>query len=218
MKCLEHIPLLFLFSMLFVLGSVQAQTYNDSLVQFTGLVLDGSDERLLPIALTNISVRGKSRGTYTDFDGFFSIVVQKGDLVEFTAIGYRSVEFAIPDTLRDDRYSLVQLMTQDTINLPETVVFPWPSKDHFRLEFLAMDVTSDLEERAAENLAEKTLEELRYSVPSDGNEHADYYLRQQARSNYYIGQTPPMNIFNPIAWKKFFDAWKRGDFKKKDEN
>jgi len=24
-----------------------------------------------------------------------------------------------------------------------------------------------------------------------------------------------MNIFNPIAWKGFFDAWKRGDFKKK---
>lgn len=189
-----------------------------NLVQFTGLVLDGSDERLLPVPLTNISIKDKKRGTYTDFDGFFSLVVEKGDEVLFSAVGYKDVRYIIPDTLQDDRYSLVQLMTQDTINLPETVVFPWPSKEHFRLEFLAMDVTSDLEDIAAENLAEKTLEEIRYSVPSDGNENADYYLRQQAKSNYYIGQTPPMNIFNPIAWKQFFDAWKRGDFKKKDKD
>jgi hypothetical protein len=56
---------------------------------------------------------------------------------------------------------------------------------------------------------------MRNSVPYDGRENADYYLRQQASSYYYIGQTPPMQIFSPIAWKEFFDAWKRGDFKKK---
>jgi len=41
-------------------------------------------------------------------------------------------------------------------------------------------------------------------------------MRKQASNYYYYGQRPPMNIFNPIAWKKFFDAWKKGDFKKKD--
>ena len=49
---------------------------------------------------------------------------------------------------------------------------------------------------------------MRSEVRADGNENADYYLRQQARKNYYIGQTPPMNIFSPIAWKQFFDTWK----------
>ena len=29
------------------------------------------------------------------------------------------------------------------------------------------------------------------------------------------GQVPPQNIFNPIAWANFIDAWKRGDFRKK---
>jgi hypothetical protein len=55
-------------------------------------------------------------------------------------------------------------------------------------------------------------------VRYDGNESADFYLRQQARENYYIGQQPPMNIFNPIAWKKFFDSWKNGDYKRKENN
>jgi hypothetical protein len=197
------------------LGGLSAQR-DTNLVQFSGLVLDGSNEQLQPVSYTNILVRDKGRGTYSDFDGFFSLVVQKGDVIVFSALGYQTVEFRIPSDLKDNRYSLVQLMTQDTINLPETVVFPWPNRDHFKLEFLAMDVTPELQELAARNVANEALEEMRSEVATDGRENANYYLRKQSREYYYIGQKPPMNIFSPIAWKKFFDAWKRGDFKKKD--
>ncbi len=193
------------------------QTDQKELVQFSGLVLDGSDEQLYPVPYTNILVKEKNRGTYTDFKGFFSIVVEKGDVIVFSAIGYKTVEYTIPEDLEDERYSIVQLMTQDIINLPETVIFPWPSREHFKLEFLAMDVTPELQRRAAENLANETLRRMRNDVRVDGNENADYYLRQQAREFYYIGQQPPMNIFNPVAWKQFFDSWKNGDFKKKDD-
>ena len=208
---------LFLVSALFLLsfGRLSAQTPDSSLVQFSGMVLDGSNEQLFPVPYANILVKDQQRGTYSDLQGFFSIVVEKGDVIVFSAVGYQTVEFKIPQTLEDDRYSLVQLMTQDTINLPETVVFPWPNKDHFKLEFLAMDVTPELQERAARNLANESLRQMRNEVPKDGTENGSYYLRQQAREYYYIGQRPPMNIFNPIDWKKFFDSWKNGDFKKK---
>lgn len=208
-----------LFLGLLLCGPLAAQrvVQDSNLVQFSGMVLDGTTSELIPVPYTNISVKGKGRGTYTDFSGFFSIVVEKGDVMEFTAVGYKSVEFKIPTDLKDDRYSLVQLMSQDAINLPETVVFPWPSKEHFKLEFLAMDVTSEMEERALKNVANDALAQMRYTVPSVGAEHANYYLRQQARSYYYIGQQPPMNIYNPVAWKQFFDAWKNGDFKRKDK-
>ena len=164
---------------------------------------------------TNILVKNKGRGTYSDFQGFFSIVVAMGDTIVFSAVGYTTVEFEIPTDLEENRYSLVQLMTQDAINLPETVVFPWPSRDHFKLEFLAMDVSSELQARATENLANETLERMRSEVRKDGRENANYYLRQQSRDYYHIGQQAPMNIFNPVAWKKFFDSWKNGDFKNK---
>lgn len=206
------------FSTIIVLLMVvtsQAQQ-NKNLVQFSGMVLDGSTNELYPVPYTNILVKDKGRGTYSDFKGFFSIVVEKGDVIVFSAIGYKTVEYQIPTDLDDDRYSLVQLMTQDAINLPETVVFPWPSRDHFKLEFLAMDVTPELQRRAAENLAKESLERASAGVPRDGRENANFYLRQQAREYYYIGQQPPMNIFNPVAWSKFFQAWKNGDFKKKD--
>lgn len=205
-----------LLAVLFVTFSAQAQEKNN-LVQFSGMVLDGTDKELLPIPYANILVVGKGRGTYSEFNGFFSLVVEKGDTIRFSAIGYETVNFAIKDTLSDDRYSLVQLMTRDDVNLPEAIVFPWPSREHFKLEFLAMDVTSELQKRAAVNVAEDALARMRNEVRTDGNENADYYLRQQSKKSYYIGQTPPMNIFSPIAWKQFFDAWKAGDFKKKDE-
>lgn len=206
------------FLLLTFASKMMAQTEKEDLIQFSGMVLDGSDEQLFPVPYTNILVKEKNRGTYSDFKGFFSIVVEKGDVIMFSAVGYKTVEFKIPTDLEDDRYSIVQLMTQDTINLPETVVFPWPSREHFKLEFLAMDVTPELQERAMKNLANETLERMRNEVITDGNENADYYLRQQSREFYYIGQQPPMNIFNPVAWKKFFDAWKRGDYKKDKDN
>ncbi len=193
------------------------QIRDTSLVQFSGIVLDGSTEQLYPVPYTNILVKDKNRGTYSDLKGFFSIVVQKGDIVIFSAIGYKDVHFRIPYDLKEDRYSLVQLMTQDTINLPETVVFPWPSRTHFKQEFLAMDVTPELQERAAANMANDVLRRMRNDVPRDPAETAGYYLRQQSNQYYSIGQAPPMNIFNAAAWKRFFDAWKRGDFKKKQE-
>ena len=204
---------------LFLIGAVTVNAQKkEDLVQFTGLVIDGTDDQLIPVPYANILVKEKNRGTYTDLKGFFSVVVEKGDVIQFSSVGYNTVEYEVPLDMVGDRKSIVQLMTQDTFNLPETVVFPWPSREHFRLEFLAMDVTPELQSRAKENLAQEVLEKQRNIVSYDGNENADFYLRQQARENYYIGQQPPMNIFNPVAWKKFFESWKNGDFKRQGEN
>ena len=194
----------------------QRATAADSLIQFSGLVLDGATDELLPIPFTNVYAEKETRrGTSSDFQGFFTLVVEKGETIVFSSIGYRDVKFVVPDSLTDNRYSIVQLMTQDTINLPETVVFPWPSKEHFKIEFLAMDVTHELQRRASENIAQNILEERRNSVVADGNESADFYLRQQANNYYHYGQFQPMKIFDPIAWGKFFKSWKDGDYKKK---
>ena len=197
-------------------GNLKDQ-YGEPLVQFSGMVLDGTTSQLRSVPYATVLIKSDGRGTYANLDGFFSIVAHKGDTIQFSALGYRDAEYVIPADLEDDKYSMVQLMTQDAVNLPETVVFPWPSRDHFKLEFLAMDVTDELQIRASENLSADKLERLQETVPRTGAENASYYLRQQSRQTYYTGQRPPMNIFSPVAWKQFFDGWKRGDFKKKDK-
>ena len=208
-----------LITVLFVLSTLSVWSQDQSkLVQFSGLVLTEENDELVPLPFVNIAIVGSQRGTYSNLDGFFTIVGSKGDSVNFSAIGFKPVTYVIPDTLQTNRYSVYQLMTKDTILLPETVIYPWPSREHFRLEFLAMDITDELESIANENLAEKALKEMREQLPADGNENADYYLRQQASAQYYSGQIRPMNILNPMAWKRFFDAWKRGDFKSKKDD
>jgi len=212
---------LFLFFALAFAGSLFSQTEKDPphLIQFSGMLLTEVDGQLTPVPYASVFLPGRSRGTYADYRGFFTMVVERGDQIRFNCLGFQPVTITIPDTLTQERYSIVQLMSQDAYLLPETVIFPWPSREHFKIEFLKMDVTPELQRYAVENLANDYLAEARKNdqiVPYSGRESANFYLRQQAREYVYIGQTPPMNIFSPIAWAQFFKAWENGDFKKKD--
>ena len=190
--------------------------YDTTIVQFSGIILTDIGGELIPVPFATVAIEDEGRGTYANYKGFFSLVARKGDKVTFSAIGFRQKSFVIPDTINSNRFSMVQLLSGDTINLPETVIFPWPDRDNFNQEFLAMDVTTDLAEKAKENIAEERLAAVRQNTKMDGRENADYYLRQQSKAFYHIGQTPPMNIFNPMAWNEFFNAWKSGQFKNKN--
>ena len=215
---LRRLPLFLLAAAASLSLAAQDGPAEEDLVQLSGLVLDGSQDELAAVPYATIAVQGEGRGTYSDFSGFFSIVVRELDTIRFSAVGFEPATLVVPDTLSAQRYSIVQLLSQDTLNLPTAVIFPWPSREHFKLEFLAMDVTNELSSAARTNLAEERLSQARREVLPDGNESADFYLRQQAKRSYYVGQTPPMNIFNPIAWGSFFKAWKRGDFKKGEDD
>jgi CarboxypepD_reg-like domain len=201
----------------FLTSTVQAQTAADSIdvIQFSGVVVTDESGMIQPLQYVNIYVKSSRRGTYSSNDGFFSLVAKKGETVVFTSVGYEDVEFLIPDTLASDRYSVFQIMTKDTILLPETVIYPWPSREHFKLEFLAMDVTSGLEERVNANLSDQAMAEMIAFLPADGDENVDFFLREKAASYYYEGQIRPQNVFNAFAWASFIKALKRGDFKKK---
>jgi hypothetical protein len=197
--------------------SVHAQSSSDTIgiIQFSGVVVTDENGFVQPLPYVNIYVKSSRRGTYSSNDGFFSLVGRKNEVVVFSSVGYENVEYVIPDTLTTDRYSVFQIMTKDTILLPETVIYPWPSREHFKLEFLAMNVTSGLEERVNANLSEQAIAEMIAFLPTDGDENADFFLREQAASYYYAGQIKPQNVFNAFAWAEFIKALKRGDFKKK---
>lgn len=196
----------FIFSVSFSFG----QEFSDSsgIVQLSGMVIN--QETFDPIPYANIAVLNTSRGTYTDENGFFSFVVRKEDRMKFSALGFKDKYIRLPDTLNINRFNLLIFAELDTINLAEAVVMPWPSREHFRIEFLELDVKEELQERALENLAMETLERLKYEVPTDANEHADFYLRQQAADFYYYGQAPPQRIFDPLAWAEFIKFLKKG--------
>lgn len=208
---------LFVFVTLAAINS-KAQRYDD-LVQFSGVVVTA--DSLRPVPFTNITVGKSGRGATSDYWGFFSIIVHKNDLVFFSAVGFKPGVFRIPDTLSENRYSLIQVMSSDTLMLTETVIYPWPSKEQFRHAFLTLDIPDDDIEIARRNLAYMEMREIygrnydpeRYGY-TPGQSYRNY-MSAQADKLYYNGQTMPNNLLNPIAWAKFIKAWKRGDFKKK---
>ena len=204
---------------LFILGFVSfisnqdlfGQNNKDSLIQFSGLIL--TSDSIQPLPYSTIYIKNKNLGTIADFNGFFSIVVQKGDSIEFSYVGFKPKLYIVPDSLNVNRYSMIQLLSQDTIYLAETVIYPWPSPENFKHAFLNNQIPDDDLERAKKNLSREKLKELGQKIPVDGNETSDMFLRQQAAKYYTYGQYPSIQLLNPMAWAQFFKAWKNGDFK-----
>lgn len=201
------------------LGNVLSAQKKDATpipIQFSGKVV-GPDEKgdVMPLPYTTVAVQGTNRGDLSDYDGFFSFIALKGETVVFSRLGYKDVTFQIPDTLSSNYYTWIQVMSEDDYWLDEVMIYPWPSKEHFKQEFLAIDISNELREKAQANLAEDVLKEIRYSVPADGREAVGIVMRQNAEDYRYVGQYKPQRIFDVMAWKRFIEAWKRGDFKNK---
>ncbi len=213
---LKSFLIIFVFSV--SITFVFSQSFIDSnLVQFSGMIVTDQRNEPLPIPYAHVGVENTRRGTYADRNGFFSLVVQKGENLVFSAVGFKKAHYTVPADLPDNRYSVFQIMYSDTLSLPETVIYPWPSRENFKQEFLALDVSDKLREIAAKNLADNAMANLRNSLPRDGRETFSTYQQQVVQNYYYAGQYRPINLFNVVAWKKFFDAWKEGKFKKKKD-
>ncbi|MBP6430927.1 MAG: carboxypeptidase-like regulatory domain-containing protein [Ferruginibacter sp.] len=208
---------LLLFSILFVLkpnqSKAQFESFKDSVVQLYGLVMTA--DSLKGLEGVSIMVKGQNRGTMSNAKGVFSIVVLKGDVVEFTSVGFKPKTVAIPQNLEGNQQSVIQLMVNDTVYLAATIIKSRPSREQFERDFLNTQFPDDQITTARKNNDVATRRILAASLPSDGREAANTYFRQQATKASYIGQLPPQNIFNPVAWGEFIKAWKRGDFKKK---
>ena len=184
------------------------------LIQFSGVMVEG--ESLHPIPYTSIIVKNTHRGTISDYFGYFSFVAKKSDTIEFSAIGFNPAEYIIPDTLTSNTYSLIQVLRKDTIYLKTTEVFPWPSKEQFKQAFLNLNLPDDDLARATKNMDRSDLKVQMVGMAMDASLNYKVSTQQYQSKLYYAGQMPPNNLLNPIAWAKFIQAWKNGDFKKKD--
>jgi hypothetical protein len=207
-----------LFAFLFTIATpfianAQFEKLKDSVVQLYGVVMTA--DSLQGIPSVSIIVRGQNRGTMTNDQGVFSIVVLKGDEIEFTSIGYKPKLVTIPRDIEGNQHSIIQLMVTDTVYLPATIIRPRPTREQFERDFLNTNIPDDNIEIARQNTEESKRRILAKALPADGGEATNFNLRNNARRYYHAGQAPPQNIFNPFAWNEFIQAWKRGDYKKK---
>ena len=203
-----------LFFILPQTAKAQFETSRDSVVQLYGVVMTA--DSLVGVPAVSIMVKGQNRGTISNAQGVFSIVVLKGDQVEFTHVTYKPKTITIPRNLEGNQYSIVQLLVIDTVYLPATIIRPRPTPEQFARDFVNTKVPDDNIEVARQNTSTAKRRVLLRTVPGDGGEATKMQFNKIANRAVYQGQTPPQNIFNPAAWMEFIEAWKRGDFKNKN--
>jgi hypothetical protein len=189
----------------------QFDKLRDSVVQLYGVIMTADSLKGIPSV--SVVVKGRNQGTYSNDQGVFSIVVLKGDQIEFSSVGYKTFLLKISDSFPGNQYSIIQLMVQDAQYLPATIIRARPTREQFERDFVNTHVPDDNIEIARQNNSAGKRAMLSRGLPASANEAAATYLRQSAQKYYYQGQAPPQNIFNPLAWADFIQAWKRGDFR-----
>lgn len=192
----------------------QAPDKQPPLVQFSGVVVTDS---LVPVPFARILVRNTYRGTMSDVYGYFSFVAQEGDTLLFNAVGFKRSQYIIPTGLGDQKYSMIHVMNEDTVMLNEMAVYPWPSREQFRDAFLNLDLPDDDYQIAMKNLSPAEMLQRMENLPPDAYQSFHYAMALDQTKLYNSGGTPTINLFNPIAWAQFVQAWQNGAFKKKDK-
>jgi hypothetical protein len=189
-------------------------------IQLHGIVVSNDSlKQLLP----NVQILVKSRGqmTISDLDGFFSVVAMPGDTLFFQHIGFKLQKFWVADTLEGDEFLSRVVLEWDTELLDPVIVYPWPSKENFKEEFLAMEVQTNEMDIAQRNLALDELRQRAAAMGYDASEMQDYLITMQNQQLYNEGRVygNGMNatgasailgaLSNPFAWQQLFQSLKR---------
>lgn len=192
-----------------------AQT-EKPLVQFSGVIYDLDSNTVVPyVSIKNIS--NNNSAFAANYKGYFSFVLQEGDTVIFSSIGYKKLELVIPSNLKERKYTAIIKLQSDNIQLPMVRVFPWASYDEFKKDFMTMKFADDDLEIARKNLSKKSLRELSASLPRDGTENnaMSFGNLHQALGNKNMVQTNP--LLNPFAWGALIKQIRDGDKRRNDD-
>tara|TARA_B100000609_G_C17043094_1_gene344864 strand:+ start:49 stop:672 length:624 start_codon:yes stop_codon:yes gene_type:complete len=203
--------LLFLFVFIPFITFSQSDSVK-AVVKIAGVTV--TSDSLKPVPFVNVLIKGNYTGTMGDYSGFYSIIAKAGDTLIFSSMGYRKEEYIIPDTLKNEQYSLIQILKKDTVQLSVTTIKVWPSYEQFKQAFLNVDIKDSDLARAKKNLDHDILREQALNLHLGELGNQKYMLNQETARLYSIGQLPANNYLNPAAWRRFIKAWKDGEFKK----
>lgn len=188
------------------------QQPDSNMIQLSGVVV--SEDNLEPLSYTTVFDKTIRKGVVADFYGFFSTVVFPGDTIYFSYYGHKTSNYVVPDTLTENRYSIIHMMQKDTLNLPVVDVYPWPSREDFARAFIDMQPTDDAIKRAQRELSGESLAFV--AARLEGDASLAYGTSQYIYNTklYTNGQLPANNLLNPYAWAKLVQDWKEGRLKR----
>ncbi|HSD06401.1 SusC/RagA family TonB-linked outer membrane protein [Flavobacterium sp.] len=145
------------FCFLFLMGSVlsfspiRANTFLRQAItttqqyQIQGTVTDGDN----PLAGVSISIKGKSSGTVTDYNGHYTLSASSGDILVFSFIGYRKQEILV-----QNRTTINITLQENTTKLQEVKINAgyYSVKNSERTGSISKITTKDIEKQPVTNV------------------------------------------------------------------
>ncbi|NPD44793.1 MULTISPECIES: carboxypeptidase-like regulatory domain-containing protein [unclassified Lentimicrobium] len=204
--------IIFLLSLVTTLSQAQ----DRDKVLFSGVIVE--NDSLKPVSYANIIIVNKNLGTMSTIEGYFAFYAQEQDTIRFSALGFEPSFYIIPEMVETERYSIIQVLGRDTLELAETIIYPWPANERdFKESFIHDEIEDDEVVQAKKNLQISAIQQPKEVIfhETSAAYNFDEDMKRVSYEMYYNGQSPPLTVLDPIAWYKFVKAWRRGDFKKK---
>jgi hypothetical protein len=126
----------------FCLLAIRAQVAEPERIRVEGEIKDAKQN---PVSYAHILSKSTHTGWVGDFYGKFRIEVSPGDTLIISAISFHHAIILIPGEVKENPHSLIITLLNDTVNLKELVVRPWPGTyEQLRQEFMKVEVVDPL--------------------------------------------------------------------------
>jgi hypothetical protein len=196
--------------LLFIVSAFGQDIKSNKLVQFSGIITDTDSNTVVPyVTITNL--KNKDTKYAANYQGYFSIIVNPGDTILFTAVGFANKTIVLPTTIAEHKYTEMIKMKAEVIYLKPVTIYPWATVEEFNRDFLAMKVADDDVAIAKRNLSPKSIKGMSVTLPRNGQEitNSNYRYNFDRMSNVNMRQTNP--LLNPFAWGKLMQQIFNGD-------
>ncbi|MCJ0741537.1 carboxypeptidase-like regulatory domain-containing protein [Pedobacter montanisoli] len=195
-----------------VIGNVFAQDQKqpNKLVQFSGIVTDADSNMVVPyVTITNLSKNNQKYAA--NYQGYFSFVVNPGDTLLFSAVGFTSKKLVLPQIIADNKYTTMVQIKSEVISLQTVRVYPWATTEEFTRDFLSLKIADDDMAIAKKNLSKQSINGMLLTLPRDAQEisNSNYRYNFDRMVNANMRQTNP--LLNPFAWGKLMQEIFKGD-------
>lgn len=180
---------------------------NRKIVQLSGLVMNADSTLIIPRA--NIYDPETGRGTPTDYKGWFSKAFLAGDTLIVSVIGYKNIEYLIPDD-QGDRVTVIFALEEEITQLADVEINPFPTEELFKEAILAMNLTED-QEQVLNAYQPETIQEMVRTASIEGSPGMNYrYMMNQQYQQMQQRAGPATNpLLNPFAWAQFINSLKK---------
>jgi hypothetical protein len=185
-----------------------AQKQERPLVQFTGIVHNSDSTGIIVpyVSIVNISYKGEV--SQSNYKGYFSFVVHEQDTINFSSVGYASMNIIIPANVVSKSYTIQVLLKPQIVNLPVFRVFPWATTEEFTKDFLSMKIADDDLAIARKNLSNASISTLERTLPRDAGETGSFQDFHNGILNAHSTINP---LLDPFSWGSLIRQIADGD-------